>query len=126
MELRDYFEDATGIGMLATADTEGKVNVAIYARPHFLGDNDDEVAFVMNDRLSHRNVDSNPSAAYLFVEKSEGYAGKRLYLTKIREETDQDKIQSLRRRKLPPECDEGAGTRFLVYFHVDDIRPLVG
>jgi len=127
MGLREYFEGVKGTGVLATADADGKVNVAIYSRPHFLGDDDGEVAFIMNDRLSHDNVDSNPHAAYLFVEEAGGYVGKRLFLTKTREETDPDKIQSIQRRNLPPECDEG-GTkkRFLVHFRVDGIRPLIG
>jgi len=127
MGLREYFEGVKGTGVLATADADGKVNVAIYSRPHFLGDDDGEVAFIMNDRLSHDNVDSNPHAAYLFLEETGGYVGKRLFLTKTREETDPDKIQSIQRRNLPPECDEG-GTkkRFLVHFRVDGIRPLIG
>ena len=41
---------------------------------------------------------SNPKAAYLFLEDSPGYKGKRLYLTKIAEETDKDKIDSIRRK----------------------------
>ena len=127
MGLQEYFRDVKGIGVLATADTDGKVNVAIYSRPHFLGDGDEEVAFIMNDRLSHDNVDSNPHAAYLFIEEAGGYVGKRLFLTKVREETDPDKIQSIRRRNLPPGCDEGnTKKKFLVYFRVDGIRPLIG
>jgi len=127
MGLREYFEGVKGTGVLATADADGKVNVAIYSRPHFLGDDDGEVAFIMNDRLSHDNVDSNPHAAYLFVEEAGGYVGKRLFLTKTREETDPDKIQSIQRRNLPPECDEdGTKKRFLVHFRVDGIRPLIG
>ena len=127
MELQEYFENVKGTGVLATADVDGKVNVAVYSKPHFLGDDDREVAFIMNDRLSHDNVDANPQAAYLFIEENGGYVGKRLFLTKVREETDQDKIQSLRRRNLPPECEEGdVKKRFLVHFRVDGIRPLVG
>ena len=127
MTLRAYFQNTQGIGVLATADGDGKVNTAIYSRPHFLGDEDGEVAFIMNDRLSHDNVNSNPHAAYLFIEETAGYVGKRLFLTKTREETDQDKIQSIRRRDPPPECDEGdTKQRFLVYFRIDGIRPLIG
>lgn len=33
MGLRDYFENAKGTGVLATADADGKVDVAIYSRP---------------------------------------------------------------------------------------------
>lgn len=127
MGLQEYFESAKGIGVLSTADIDGKVNAAIYSRPHFLGDDEAEVAFIMNDRLSHDNVGSNPHAAYLFIEETEGYAGKRLFLTKTREETDPDRIRAIRRRNLPPECEEGdTKKRFLVHFRVDGIRPLIG
>ena len=127
MGLRGYFENTKGTGVLATADPHGKVNVAIYSRPHFLGDDDQELTFIMNDRLSHDNVELNPNAAYLFIEEAEGYTGKRLFLTKTGEEMDRDKIQSIRRRQLPPECDEGEiKKQFLVHFRVDGIRPLIG
>ena len=53
MELIEYFKKSEGIGVLATADAQGKVNVAIYSRPHFLDPNDDNtLAFIMADRLS--------------------------------------------------------------------------
>lgn len=126
MSLRDYFENAKGVGVLATADADGKVNVAVYARPHFLDSGDDNMAtFIMNERLSYANVQANPNAAYLFIEEGEGYVGKRLALTKAREEEDQDKIKSLRRRTLPDQCDEGK-VRHLVHFQIEGVRPLIG
>ena len=126
MKLSEYFEKAKGIGVLATADADGKVNMAIYSRPHFLDPDDDEtLAFIMADRLSHANIEANPHAAYSFIEESEGYSGKRLSLTKVREETDPEKIQAIRRRCLPNQCEEEK-IRFLVYFHVDGVRPLIG
>ena len=126
MNLADYFEKAKGVGVLATADADGKVNVAVYARPHFLDPADQKsAALIMNERLSYANVQSNPHAAYLFIEEGEGYVGKRLSLTKIGEEDDAEKIKSLRRRNLPDECDEGK-TRYLVHFRIDGVRPLIG
>ena len=35
MNLSDYFDNTKGCGVLATADSAGKVNAAVYARPHF-------------------------------------------------------------------------------------------
>lgn len=62
MKLREYFEEAKGVGVLATADAAGKVNAAIYARPQFLDPDDDQtLVFIMADRLSHANVQANPS-----------------------------------------------------------------
>ena len=126
MELKDYFENTKGIGVLSTADGDGKVNAAIYARPHFLDPDDDKtLTFIMAERLSHANVQSNPHAAYLFVEEGDGYVGKRLILTKTGEEGDDEKIRAVRRRNLPDECNEGT-KRYLVHFHVDEVRPLIG
>jgi hypothetical protein len=126
MKLSDYFEQTQGIGVLATADAEGKVNVAIYARPHFL-DKDDEatVVFIMGDRLSHDNVRANTSAAYLFLEQGEDYQGRRLSLTRIKEETDLEKIQLISRRGLPADCGD-IKPRYLVHFRIDAVRPLIG
>jgi hypothetical protein len=61
------------------------------------------------------------------MEDGEAYAGKRLYLMKVKEETDASKIQALRRRKVPPVCDPTGGeARYLVFFRVDKTGPLVG
>ena len=124
--MKDYFENTKGVGVLATADADGKVNVAIYARPHFLDDNDNNTAsFIMNERLSYANIQANPQAAYLFMEEGDEYVGKRLSLTKIGQDDDQEKIKSLRRRNLPDECYEGK-TQHLVHFRIDGVRPLIG
>jgi hypothetical protein len=124
MSLADYFEKAQGFGILATADETGKVDVALYGRPHTIDET--TVAFIMSDRLSHSNLTKNPAAAYLFLEKGEGYAGKRLYLTKIREETDTQKIDTMRRESRHDCPAESKEDKYLVYFQVEKIRPLFG
>jgi hypothetical protein len=125
MELKEYFETVKGTGVLATADSNGRVDVAIYGRPHVMEDG--TVAFIMADHLSHENLQSNPYAAYLFVEAGEGYKGKRLYLTKVTEETNPQRIAALRRRTTPAGCRPSEGEqRFLVHFRLDRVRPLVG
>ena len=124
MDLKSYFEPTKGHGVLATADASGRVNLAIFARPHVMEDN--SVAFIMPHRLTHSNLQSNPQAAYLFLETGPGYKGKRLYLTKIREEQDTDLLYALRRRSYPPEQEKAEGPRFLVFFQVDQVLPVVG
>ena len=54
------------------------------------------------------------------------YKGKRLYLTKIREEQDTDLLYALRRRTYPPDPEKQEGPRFLVFFQVDQVLPVVG
>ena len=38
MEMKDYFENTAGTGVLSTADGSGKVDAAVYSRPHVLED----------------------------------------------------------------------------------------
>ena len=123
MELKNYFEGTEGTGILATADKNGKVDVAVYAKPHFLDDG--TVAFIMADKLTHSNLQSNDSAAYLFMEDVKGYKGKRFFLTKTGEEQDSELLFTLRNRKYPSEKEEGK-PRFLVFFKIEKILPLIG
>ncbi len=123
MNLAEYFENAEGIGVLGTADAAGKVDLAIYARPHVIDEH--TVAFIMADRLSHQNIAANAHATYLFVENREGYHGLRLYLTRKTEETDPQKIEAIR-RKSRKDPHEAGGQKFLVQFNVEKTRRLVG
>jgi hypothetical protein len=86
INLKEYFERAKGTGVLATADGGGRVDAAIYAKPHIM--DKESVAFIMAERLTHHNLQTNTHAAYLFREE-----GK---------------------------------PRFLVFFKVDQVLPLVG
>jgi hypothetical protein len=125
MNLSEYFQDVTGRGVLATADSEGKVNVAVYSRPHFI--DEETIAYIMTERLTHENLRSNPHAAYIFIEAGEKFAGKRLYLSRIKEETDPEAIAKIRWRKsyAVPE-DQKNEKRYLVYFRIEKALPLIG
>ena len=121
MELKDYFESTKGVGVMATADSDGKVGAAIYSRPHFMEDG--TLAFIMRDRLTHHNLQSNPHATFLFIEDGPGYKGKRLFMTKVSEEKDTELLYSLRRRQY---LDEKEEAKFLVFFKLEKELPLVG
>jgi hypothetical protein len=123
MDLQDYFEKAKGTGVLATADREGKADLAVYAKPHVM--DKETVAFIMADRLTHHNLQSNSHAAYLFKEDGAGYKGIRLFLTKLREEQDSELLYAIRSKRYSSEKEEGK-PRFLVFFKVDRVLPLVG
>ena len=124
MDLDQYFKDTKGIGALTTADDQGRVDTAVYARPHVI--DHETVAFIMPDRLTHHNLQSNDHAAYLFVEEGTGYKGVRLYLTKMREETEGELIQTIRQGKYGAACGEEENCFFLVSFKVDKVLPLIG
>lgn len=124
MTLHEYFENETGTGVLATADSEGIVDVAIYARPHVI--DEETVAFIMSARRSHKNLETNPHAAYLFKTDGSGHEGKRLYLTKTGEDRNMDLINRLRRRKRAMTPGRADDTASCVYFRINEIRPLIG
>ena len=121
MKLSEYFESAKGSGVLATADSDGKVDVAIYARPHVMDEG--TIAFIMTDRLTHQNLQSNPYAAYLFMETGEKPSGKRLFLTKVKEEKDSELLYAIRRKRYGDDDRKGL---YLVYFKIDRVLPLIG
>lgn len=124
MKLSEYFEKTEGVGVLATADADGNVDAAVYGRPHFF--DDQTVAFIAAEKLTHANLQSNPHAVYLFKEK-DGYEGRRLYLTRVREEKDSPLIEEIRRKKYPEvEGKYKTGPKYLIYFHLDKVLPLIG
>lgn len=123
MDLKTYFDKNQGFGVLATADDQGFVDLAVYAKPHIMDDN--TIAFIMADRLTHHNLMTNDHATYLFREDVSGYKGLRLFLTKLREEQDSKLLYSIRSRRYPSEKQEGK-TLFLVFFKIDKVLPLIG
>jgi len=124
MKLKDYLEKKSGISILSTADSDGKVTTAIYSKPRFLEDN--TVAFIMRERLTYHNLQTNPHAAFMFIEESAGYQGIRLFLKKIREDDDPELIAKMTRRNLTPEQDRQKGPKHLVICSVEMILPLIG
>ena len=122
MNMKTYFEETKGMGVLSTADDAGRVNAAVYARPHVMEDG--SLALIMRDRLSHSNLQSNPHAAFLFREAGPGYKGLRLHLTKTHEESGTPLVKDLCRR-----CridDKPDAVRHLVVFKTDKELPLIG
>lgn len=122
INLKEYFETKNGTSVLATSDSEGNVNAAIYSKPHVISDT--EVEFIMLDKRCHKYVTSNPKAMFLFNEEGNKRAGIRLYLEKIAEEKNTPKIEEL--RKHFSRDSDTMKDRYLVTFKVTDIRPLVG
>ncbi len=124
MDLAEYFDNTKGFGVLATADSEGNVNVAALSRPTIMDDG--TAAFLMSGHLTHNNLQTNLHAAYYFVEKSGGFGGKRLYLTKIKEAEDSDLIDTLRKKRYPIFTTKYDNeSKYVVFFRIDNILPLV-
>ena len=124
MNLANYFDKVKGFGILATADSKGNVNAAAISKPVMI--DEDTAAFIMAGHLTHKNLKSNPHAAYYFIEKSDKYDGVRLYLTKIKESQDMTIIEEIRKKRYPIfTIKYNNESRYVVYFKVDKALPLV-
>ncbi len=121
MNLKEYFSQNSGTAILATADGDGRVDAAIYSKPHLI--EEDTIALLMSNRLSHANLQQNPYACYLFKQEGPGWQGIRLYLKMIDEESNTDLARSLVRRR---DVDVENLDVCLVYFQVEKTLPLVG
>lgn len=121
MDLAEYFGNVAGVGVFATANKEGMVNTAVYARPHI--NEDGTISFIMRNKQSRQNVLENPQASYLFKENG-GFHGIRLTLRMLDESDDQDKIRELSKR--PNYHDQAIEERYLVRFSLVNARKLIG
>jgi hypothetical protein len=123
MDWKAYFEKTGGKGYLATASRSGEVDIAVYSRPHVMEDG--TLAFGMTDRLTHANLQENPHAAYAFNAK--GFEGARLYLERVREETEGPLLEEIRRRADEVVCPgTGDQIKYVAYFRLKKDLPLVG
>jgi hypothetical protein len=124
MKLSEYFENVRGKGILAIASKFGVVNVSLYTRPYFMDEK--TICFIMGKKLLHENLHLNPHASYLFIEDREEYAGKRIHLTKIKEEKDSKLIKLLMRERLHiSQNSHSDDTKCLVCFRILQVLPLV-
>jgi len=124
MNFKDYFTTTQGTGVLATAAASGEVATAIYSRPHCT--EGDSLTFVMRERRTYANLQTNGHASYLFIEQGSGYQGIRLSLEKIDESDDAQLIDAMTRRHLSPGEDRAKGPKHLVRFRVTKVLPLIG
>lgn len=124
MDLSNYFSTNSGTGILSTADAQGRVDAAVYARPRMMPDG--TAAFLMRERLTYSNIQVNPFAVYLFMESGVGYRGIRLFLKKVREDQNPELVAQMTRPTLTPEEDRAKGPKHVVYFAVEKILPLIG
>jgi len=124
MGLAEYFEKTEGMGVLATSDAGGNVDAAIYAGPYVI--DEETIGFSMAERVSLLNLESNPKAVYIFLEKNGRYRGKRLYLVKLGEETDSERVEEIMKKNGGKDHISQEVVKHFVYFKINRIRPPAG
>lgn len=123
MKLAELFPEG-GRGIIGTADANGVVNLAIFAIPHVI--DEETLAWGFVDGRSLHNLRANPHATFLYLAPSRGYSGWRLTLT-VKEETEEGDLLKQVKEEAAKESIPAAGTaiKSLVYFKVDEVRPLM-
>ncbi len=125
MKLSNYFDKVKGFGTLVHGRFQRGTSMHPRSRNPSCVD-EETVAFVMTGNLTHKNLQSNPNAAYFFLEKSEKYDGVRLHLTKIKESRDMAVIEEIRKKRYPIFTTKySQESKYAVYFKVDKVLPLV-
>jgi hypothetical protein len=123
MKLAELFPEG-GRGVIGTADASGVVNMAVFATPHVI--DEETLAWGFTEGRSLANLKQNPHASYLYLAPSRGYSGWRLALTLKLETAEGELLLSIKEaasRAAGPQA--GAAVKHLVYFKVDEVRPLM-
>jgi len=123
MNLSELFA-TPGLGVMSTSSSDGRVNSAVYARPHVI----DETTLVwgMTDKRTYQNMTRNRHAAFLFKTNGPGFSGVRLDLELIKTEEEGDLLESIKKNAeeiVGPGA--GAAVTHAVWFKVVEVRPLV-
>ncbi len=97
-ELRQYFKQTKGNGVLITSGKEGKVDAIVYPKP--IIDQNDYVVFVTQDPIAYQNLSHNPRAMFVFMEYFQPNQGVRLELIKSHEENESAVQYSMESQKF--------------------------
>jgi hypothetical protein len=123
MEFTELFRNY-GLGVMATAAPDGRVNTAVYARPHVI--DAETLVWGMTDGRTFRNVAQNPHASYLFRESGPGFRGVRIALELLRTEEQGEMLETIQ-RNTNEVVGPGAGSAVThaAWFRVVEVRQLI-
>lgn len=123
MNLSELFAQP-GLGVMSTSSSDGKVNSAVYARPHVI----DETTLVwgMTDKRTYQNLTRNRHAAFLFKTSGPGFSGVRLALELIKTEEEGELLATIK-ANTDKIVGPGAGTTVThaSWFRVTEVRTLL-
>lgn len=123
MNLAELFINP-GLGVMSTSSSDGRVNSAVYARPHII----DETTLVwgMTDKRTYQNLTRNRHAAFLFKTDQPGFNGVRLALELIRTEEEGELLTMIKKNAeelVGPGA--GASVTHAGRFKVVEVRSLI-
>jgi hypothetical protein len=123
MNLAELFTNS-GLGVMSTSTSDGKVNSAVYSRPHVIDES--TLVWGMTDKRTYQNLTGNRHAAYLFKASGPGFSGVRLTLEMIKTEEEGDLLATIKANTdLVVGPGAGAAVTHAVWFKVVEVRNLI-
>lgn len=126
-QVMEMFNRENRIGVLATADSNGDVNAAVFGSPRMI--DEDTVIMAIGENRSFKNLQENPKASFIVVEPGQtptSWKGVRLYLEVDSFERYGEVLDSFRENIRKVAGDSSADAiQAAIRFKVVDIRPLI-
>lgn len=126
-KLMEYFNSQPRIGILSTADAEGKVDSAVLGSPHMT---DEETVVVgLGDNRTLANLQEKPHAVFLIMEPGESMAdwkGIRVYLRLADLATSGPALDDFKEQMAKAAGEDAAAMMHAVArFGITEVRPLI-
>ncbi len=126
-KLMDYFNKQPRLGVLSTANKEGKTNAAVFGSPMMV--NEKTVVMGIGNNRTLAYLRENPNAVYTIMELGATLAdwkGLRVYLKMKEYATSGETLETYRRQVAEVAGEDAAAMiHASVTFEVSEIRPLI-
>ena len=125
-QLMEYFNKQPRLGILSTADKNGKVDSGYFGSPRMI---DEKTIFMgLGKNRTFANLQENPRACFLIMEpgsKLPEWKGVRVYLKMIDCQTSGEKLDNVKSR-IAEAAGENAAKMIhaAITFEIEEIRPL--
>lgn len=126
-QLMEMFNKMSRIGVLATSNNDGDVNVAVFGSPRMIDEN--TVIMAIGDNRSYQYLQENPKASFIVVEPGDSpmaWKGARLYLEVDTMERYGELLDSFREKIRKMAGDTSANAIVAaIRFRITAVRPLI-
>jgi hypothetical protein len=125
-ELMEYVNKQPRLGILSTADKNGKVDSGYFGSPRMI---DEKTIFMgLGKNRTFANLQENPRACFLIMEpgkKLPEWKGVRVYLKMIDCQTSGEKLDTIKGRIAETGGENAAKMiHAAITFEIEEIRPL--
>lgn len=136
-KLMEYFNKSPRLGIIATADKDGRADAAVFGSPHMVDEKTVVIATANNRTFA--NLQENPHAVFMIMDTGNLEPGKmepgkgivewkgiRVYLKMIAYSTSGEMLEEIRSQSAKFVGEEAARMiHAAVTLEIDEVRPLV-